>query len=190
MDPIKNFNHFIAYFIPGIILLLVVLMLVSLGAHQDLLAKDFTFKYVFLVAVGSVILGLFVDDARHNTIENWLEKAWASRNGYDLNEIIEYSAYIPILGKDTYNAIMDEVFYFYEFDYNVGVALLCAAVVLPLYLHRFYHVTSHLYVIGLVFGAVAFFYFGKKSFDYFLDSLISAIDIAQPGFSSTIKLPK
>jgi hypothetical protein len=188
MNPFADFNHFIAYFVPGIGLLSVVLAFMSLVEGQNFLLGEISF---LVILVGSTVAGLFLDEARHVWLEPWLEKDWARRREVDLEELDDFLAYAPKIGIDLYKLLRDEFFYYYEFDINMSFVLILASAILPIYLDRCHIITNHILSIvaaAVLLGmAVCFWVFGRNAYDYFLDAFVSTMERKEPGFKMSIQ---
>jgi hypothetical protein len=86
MNPFTNFNHFIAFFLPGLILARTVLAGLSLILDKNLLeyAINLPAQSAFpLIVVLGAIFGLLVDEIRHSWIEERVfEKNRHRQQGY------------------------------------------------------------------------------------------------------------
>jgi len=172
MEPFKNFNTFIANFIPGFILFFILVIFSSLIFNTDLLKINY-FQNTFFIIIGSAIMGIFVDDIRHFLIEEKLEKRWSKKTGKNIDE--DFVVCAPKIGVDIYKLVRDEFYYYYEFDFNMGLVFLFGSIILPFPLLLFYHFGCFLIVLSFIVPVVlgfAFCYFGKEGYYYFLNALV------------------
>ncbi len=192
MDPLSKFNHFIAYFVPGAVLLVAVLMFLSSIYGKNFLSSMLMvdgFVRVSILIIAVTILGVFVDELRHTKIEAYLEQEWAKKKSYDLNKIDDYIAYAPKIGIEVYKTIVDEYYYFYEFDINTAICMIVLACASPIYFSTFQYVgIDSANSIGILVGVVAclFGYFGVDCYRYFLDTIISTMEKVENGFRDSI----
>ncbi len=200
MNPFSEFNHFIGYFLPGVVLFVLSLVISSLVAGQDWLSISFLSALVkghfFAILIASTILGLLVDGVRHLFDEKVFEEPWARREGLNWEEVDDFVTYIPRISVDHYKLIRDESFYFYEFYVNLGMVVVIGAVFVPIYLDRFCKLGAHslgalsLVFLGLVALGALCWWLGKDAYEYFLDTFISTMERLDPGFEKTIALKK
>jgi hypothetical protein len=188
MDPFKDFGHFIAYFIPGVISFVLLLLALSIISGSDLLSGNIFTTYIFITLICSSILGLFIDEFRHTFLEEHLEKRWAdkSENNVDLNKLGDPVSHAPKLGVDVYKLIRDEYFYFYEFDINVAIVFLISSLVAPFYLFYFHLIKACFAVLAigavLLIISILFCYFGVESYDYYETALLETVKKVDPNF--------
>jgi len=195
MNPFKEFNHFIAYFVPGVVLFVVLLMVSSLLLGTNVLISNNLFSTgIFITLICGTILGLFIDDVRHSFIEPKLEKSILKELKYDQNKIEDLISYIPEgLNIEVYKLIRDEYFYFYEFDVNISMALLILSIVIPFYIVYIYFLPC---LFGLVlflilfFVARLFYKMGKEGYSYFWETFIATMSKIKSNFKNEIKLNK
>lgn len=187
MNPFEDFNHFIAYFVPGIGLFLVALASVSLFEGSNSLLRDPNF---LVILVGSTIAGLFLDEARHVWLEEWLERRWAQKNGIDLTALEDFLAYVPTLGVDLYKLIRDEHYYYYEFDINMSLVLIPGSIVAAMYLSQFQILTNWAPTtfVGVTLLAMApcFWKFGIDAYEYFLNTFVDTLARKDDNFRKSI----
>lgn len=202
MNPFSNFNHFIAFFVPGIVLATAVLAAGSLAVGKDLVALVILGPTpggsVVVTIVFGAFFGLLIDEARHAWVEDWFDSNWATERQYDLDQmgedfICHVSRPDPPVTLNAYLVMIDESFHFYEFDINMGIALVFSAVVIPFYLDRFYlpwgQHTWFFVLLPLAMSLVAtgFFLFGINAYEYFLDVFVDAMERGSPGFKASIR---
>ena len=180
MNPFKEFNHFIAYFVPGVVLFVISLSLISIiGGTNILVIFISSSSYIFVTLIVGTILGLLLDEFRHVCLEERFEKWWAKKNDIDTEKMDDFVNCAPKIGLDLYKLIRDEYFYFYEFDINISISLLLGAFALPFYLTHFCVLPQYAICLSctlLMIMSIAFWYFGKNAYEYFLDVLKRAID--------------
>ncbi len=189
MNPFDDFGHFIAYFIPGIVLAVVLAMGLSCVIGGNLLTENGFAQNVTLALVLATILGLFIDELRHTQFEKYIEADWVDKNGYDGNKIEDFMTYAYKMGVNLYETIVEEYFYFYEFDTNLSVSLMLASFVLPIYFKLFYGLHDWLVVLALavmIAMAFSFYYFGRECYWYFLSTMIDVMEKVAPGFKKSI----
>lgn len=187
MDFFKDFNHFIAYLVPGILLAIVgasgFSLLLQHDALKDIfLSADTYWDIIFFTTiVVGIVLGIFIDGIKHNTIERLFWNFWYHKNrkrGFDKSRALE--SYIPLIGQDTFNKVHDGYFPFYEFCTHTGLVSLLAVFLLPAYFFQFYPQTHGIVIfsirvllIGLTLG---FFLFGWITSHNFLSSFYDAVE--------------
>jgi hypothetical protein len=191
MEPFSNFGHFIAYFVPGVVLAVAFMMAGSLLAATNLL-NDSQIQNLIVIVVLGTILGLFVDELRHKHFEATLEHEWARKRRYDPAKISDPILYAKQIGLEIYQQIVDDYYYFYEFDTNIAVALAFSAMVAPLFLRVFYGASNSIVAVLttiLLLLAFAFYSFGVQCYEYFLDLMVQVMDKVDKNFLTSIKLP-
>ena len=189
MNPFKEFEHFIAYFVPGAILFATVLSCLSLFFQIDLLLL--TKGTISVTIIGSTVMGLFLDDARHEWVDDKIFDAWATKSGYDSKKKMkDFECYMPKIGVDVYTTIRNEYWYYYEFDLNVAAALSLATIGIPFYVHRFHPVMVYPLVIVSVLVlpiATLFIKFGKNGAHIFYQNCVDTISEVDADFLETIQ---
>jgi hypothetical protein len=191
MNPFDKFSHFIAYFIPGVVLFVAVLMLVSILIGVNLLLVNGLFSTgVLMCLITASILGLFIDEFRHTFLENSIEKCLLESLGYDSEKIQDFTAYIPQgLNIELYKLICDDYFYFYEFDVNISMTLFLVSIIIYPYLSIFFYLPSTFLFstsISLFVLSCLFLYMGKNAYRTFLTTLFDTMENIKPGFKKTI----
>ena len=201
MTPFTNFNHFIAFFVPGIFLTGTVFAIISLTIGKDVLPfmtalrPEASLTYVVVFAT---LFGLFLDECRHKWIEIGIENRWAARKGYkgwgDLPEdfLVYVSSPESKVSLQAYLTMVDEIFHFYEFDINMSLALIPIALAISFYLGRFYLYWNPywpfliLLPIALLGIARLFWVFGIDSYEYFLATFVDSMSQNDAEFKKTV----
>ena len=201
MNPFTNFNHFIAFFVPGIFLTGTVLAFVSMVTGKNALPfvmalrPEASLTYVIVLAAS---LGLFLDELRHKWIEIPIEDRWAARKGYegwpDLAD--DFIVYVSSPGSkvslQAYLTMVDEFYHFYEFDINMGLALIPTALTVSFYLGKFYLPWNPYFPVLLVLPvallgmALLFWIFGVDAYEYFLATFVDSLSMNDADFKRTL----
>jgi hypothetical protein len=190
MDPFGDFDHFIAYFIPGFVLTILIIFVVSVLGSIDPVALFLTGSGIpnelFGAVIVSVILGLLVDGFRHSVEERWFEIPWSRKNPeIQWDEVEEdLPAYIPTISVDHYRLLRDENFYYYEFYINLALVLWLGAILVPVaLLHADWveYAYASIVVVAVlgILGRVCW-NFGKEAYEWFLTSFFAALKRVSP----------
>lgn len=193
MDPFKNFNHFISFFLPGVILFIMMLMLLSLLIGDNLLNKEYFSGLIAITLIGASILGLGVDEIRHVLLEErFFVTPW--HNEHKISENLpDFVCYVPgKISLDLYKTITEEYFYYYEFDANISIVSIIGSIVVPLFANKFFswyfaNITWLLIIFIVLLGlGLMFWSFAKHGFCYFCDTIVEAIENKEKGFKDSI----
>jgi hypothetical protein len=205
MNPFSNFNHFIAFFLPGVVLVASVLAGASLAIDKDLIALLLglpTQTLLLIIILAGALFGLLLDEVRHVCIEGRIEEAWARnhvpRYKLDSMPLTDFICYVSTerssVTLNAYLAMVDQFFHFYEFDINMALVLgLFSCWAVPWYLSQFIlswkHHADFIVLVGLVLLLIgaAFFRFGIHVYEHFLDVFVDAMDKGEPGFKKSIQ---
>jgi hypothetical protein len=197
VNPLLEFNRFIAVLIPGLALFIVSLTIGSLFDGSNWLTErtlaTLMKDYFFAVLIGGTILGLFIDGVRHLFEEKAIEEPWASQQGLDLKLIRDFATYVPTISLEHYRHLLNESYFFYEFYANLALVFFLGAVCVPIYLRYFYSLHPgplFFWFTGLAALGGFLWYLGRDSYRYFLDTFVDTMDRISPGFKKTLELPK
>lgn len=166
MDIYNKFEHFISYFLPGIVLSFVVLADMSIFLHKNLVLAFYNSKnFIPVIIIAASIFGIILDGFRHVFIDSEIEKLWSDKN--------QQKSADELLCTNTtlYNQLVSDYFYYYEFSLNLLLVIILMIVSFPFFIISFQISINLFFLTFLTVSCIVLFYtlylFAQESFQDF-----------------------